>query len=717
VHDESVEAAGRVLDTLAIDARDDLAIGCVEPEGEDAVAQGVRRGDEPRLVLGGCQGRRRVRRDLRAEPALVGLHELAAGEAREVHGSELPGIARQTTDQLVRVVVEGPLDARVGLDCLAIDAGDRRAGEDVVELVQQHVAPVLLEDGPAVVAHEHGQGLDLMQFAFDEAVVALDAPLRRVRALVGLEVELADVGVGDLALLEGTEEVPRGGVLHLRKAAEVLLAPRDLVVDLVRTAAAVAGAVDEERRVQCDLGVLLQAGEQVVGRPAAVVVAFGRHVHEHGGSVDPLPVEAAVGEVVDGVPRELDGLEPVHPRSPEDLRQVAVVAEGVRQPAEPQLVVGEPELLLEEPAADERLPHERLPRRQVRVGLHPERALQLHPPIGDRTAHPLIERRMPLLHPCHLLRLGAAVDVVVVPVDPVEGADVGARGLAAGLAEWPQPGHVEVAVPDRAVDELARRRRRQHRGERRSRADEIARREAGEGIAERPPQLGLERGVLRGAGEHEQREVVVVEREGLVVASGEMRAVVDRTADLVEDPAVVGDVGEELDRARRRVDVAHRPVPTPAVREIALLEDGAHRVEELAVGREREALTPDAEHHEGVLDGRRHLAGDAQPGAVEHRAPMGARPQRTEGRAVEVVEWNRLRRTDDLGAQSRDGRVHPATDAHEASILAGLLHTEAEEPRREPRHPCPLCLKRTASGSAAPVRDRIESATRGRQSI
>ena len=37
-----------------------------------------------------------------------------------------------------------------------------------------------------------------------------------------------------------------------------------------------------------------------------------------------------------------------------------------------------------------------------------------------------------------------------------------------------------------------------------------------------------------------------------------MRAVVDRPADLVEDPAVVGDVGEELDPPRRGVDVAAR---------------------------------------------------------------------------------------------------------------------------------------------------------------
>ena len=661
VHDEPVEAAGGVLGAVAVQARDDLAAVGVERQGEDAVAQRVIRGDELRLVApAGRQRRRRVRSDLRAEPAGVRLHELAPGQAREVHRRRRPFLARQTADELVGVGVECPLDALVGLDRLAVDARDRRAGEDVVELVQQHVAPVLLEHGPAVVAHEHREGLDLVQLALDEAVVALDLPLRRVRALVGLEVELADVGVGDLALLERPEEVACRGVLHPRKAAEVLLAPRDLVVDLVRTAAAVAGAVDEERRVQCDLGVLLQAGEQVVGRPATVVVAFGRHVHEHGGSVDPLPVEAAVREVVDRVPRELDGLEPVHAGAPEDLRQVAVVAEGVGQPAEPQLVVGEPELLLEEPAADERLPHERLPRRQVRVGLHPERALQLHAAVGDGTPHPLEEGRMPLLHPRHLLRLGGAVDVVVAPVDRVEGADVGARGLAAGLAERPQPGHVEVAVPDGAVDELARRRRRQLFGERRSRAGEVARREAGVRVAQRSPQFGLERGILGRPGQHEQGEVVVVERVGLVVAGREMRAVVDRAADLVEDPAVVGDVGEELDRARRRVDVAYRPVLPPALREIALLEDGAHRVEEFPVGRVHEALAADAEHHDGVLDPGRHVARDAQPGAVEHLAPVGAGPQRTEGRAVEVVERDRLGRTDDLGVEPRDGRVHPA---------------------------------------------------------
>ena len=76
---------------------------------------------------------------------------------------------RQPLDQLADVGVELALDALEALARLAGDPLDRRPGQDVVELAQQHVAPVRLERGAAVVADERGERLGVVQLALDDA--------------------------------------------------------------------------------------------------------------------------------------------------------------------------------------------------------------------------------------------------------------------------------------------------------------------------------------------------------------------------------------------------------------------------------------------------------------------------------------------------------------------------------------------------------------------
>jgi hypothetical protein len=304
-------------------------------------------------------------------------------------------------------------------------------------VLQQHVAPVLLEIVARGPAGDRGEGLGVVQLPLGDAVVLLDVGVRRVRALVGFEVELAVVPMRHVEGLELAEEVARARVLELRQPAQIPFAARHLEVDLARPASAVARAVDEQGRAEILLRVALQAEQQAVGRAARVVVALGRHVHEHRRAVDARPVEGAVGVVVELVPREFDGLEPVHAALLQDLRQCPGVAERVGQPAQPEVFVRESELPLQEPPADDRLPHERLATRQVGVGLDPERPLQFEASRGDGRLHPAIEVGMPLLHPLHLLRLGGAVDVAGPVVDRGERARVGARRLAFRLAQRP----------------------------------------------------------------------------------------------------------------------------------------------------------------------------------------------------------------------------------------------------------------------------------------
>ena len=419
-----------------------------------------------------------------------------------------------------------------------------------MELVEQHVPPMLLEHGSAVTTGDGGERFGVVQLALDHPVVLLDRTLRRVRALMGLEIELADVGVRHVERLEVLEECPSGRVLDARQPAQILLASEQLQMDLPRAAAAVAGTVNQQRGVERALRILPHALQQSVGRGATVVVALRWHVHQHARSIDALPVEGAVWKVGDLVPGELDGLEPVHSALLQNLRQVAVVAEGVGQPAQSQLFVAQPELLLQEAPADERLPNQGLAPGDVGVRLHPERTLQLDAPVGDRGFDAFEDGGLLVLHPVQLLRLAGAVQVAVAIIDRVQRPGVCARGLAVGFAQWPQPRHVQVSVPDGAIDEVAIGCRGQRCRERRAGASHLARREARPGATQTRAELGLECGVLGCGSQHEEREVVVVQTEDLFVTDRQPGAVVDAAAVWVEQKAVVCDVGVELDATR-----------------------------------------------------------------------------------------------------------------------------------------------------------------------
>src|SRR5664280_1585835 len=76
---------------------------------------------------------------------------LRTGKRGQVERRRSLPVGRQPRSQRPDVVVQLRFDPRVGLACLAVDAGDGGTGDDVVELVEQHVAPVLGQGLPAVL--------------------------------------------------------------------------------------------------------------------------------------------------------------------------------------------------------------------------------------------------------------------------------------------------------------------------------------------------------------------------------------------------------------------------------------------------------------------------------------------------------------------------------------------------------------------------------------
>ena len=191
------------------------------------------------------------------------------------------------------------------------------------------------------------------------------------------------------------------------------------------------------------------------------------HVREHFAAVDALPDERLVGELVVRVPGQLDGHEIVLAAALEDLRKGCRIAEHVGEPHHPRRLA---ELAAEEFLAVDELTNYALARRQIAVVLRPHRALKLYPAVRDRLFEAVENVGVSRLDPIHQLRLRSAEDVVGIFVQIDERGRVGARALALGLPDRPQPTEVDVRVSDRGIFSRIRRSRRSRR-----RSEQLAR--------------------------------------------------------------------------------------------------------------------------------------------------------------------------------------------------------------------------------------------------
>ena len=401
-------------------------------------------------------------RGLDADPVRRRLHDrqlarrrpydLSPLERRRVHRAAAESRERRRRDR-----VRAGLDlGQVALGVL-VDEPDGRAGEDVVELLQEEELPQAVELLARVVAARDGrEELGVVQRDLGAPVAALRARLGRVRAAVVLEVELAEDRRALARLrLERLEELRRRGHPRPRQALQIARAEHRLDHRARRPAAPVAVAVDEHRGPRV-LVILVCPGAlaQLRDRALARVRVGGREVRQHLAAVDPLPDERVVLGPVEAVPRELLRQEPGDPALAHDLRELAVVAEDV---GVPELRAAPAEPLLEVPLAVQELPQERLARGDVAVGLDPGTA-DGHPAarVGER--HDLRPQlRTGLLDPGVLLRLRAGEAVVRVLAEIARLRGERPDRLPVGLGERPEPGGVEVRVAD--GDELVRRRR------------------------------------------------------------------------------------------------------------------------------------------------------------------------------------------------------------------------------------------------------------------
>src|SRR5205814_9750154 len=113
---------------------------------------------------------------------------------------------------------------------IVVDETDRRAGQDVVELLQEEQPPEPVELGAWVVAPARArQELGVVQRLLAAAVHALGEGLRRVDTAVVLEVQLADEdGTRARLRFERSEELVARRLPRARQALQVVRAAQPL---------------------------------------------------------------------------------------------------------------------------------------------------------------------------------------------------------------------------------------------------------------------------------------------------------------------------------------------------------------------------------------------------------------------------------------------------------------------------------------------------------
>jgi len=268
--------------------------------------------------------------------------------------------------------------------CLIIDAADGGAGQDVVELVEQHQLPgvVQLGQGHGVALERiggHAPQFRVAQRQLCAAVEPLRLRLRGEGAAVGLEIQLAHVtGLRLAALLHVLEEGQGRGDDGAWDALQVARAAQILQVLARHAAAAVAIAERQHQRRHVGLLPPVAPGlDERLGRGLVGVAV--EDVRPNLSAVHALPDELVVGEGVCRVvlPHDLLRAEVLQPAALHDLGQRRGIAEHIGFPED---LAVDAELVLEEALAVDELADETLAGGDVRVRLDPRRAFGNHVP-------------------------------------------------------------------------------------------------------------------------------------------------------------------------------------------------------------------------------------------------------------------------------------------------------------------------------------------------
>ena len=331
-----------------------------------------------------------------------------------------------------------------------VNSLDRRAGEYVVELIQEYFFPYLL-DLFSVVAYtlqvsDRAQPFYLVQKFFDASVPFFAVSLRGVATLVSFVVQFSRMRreyVGHIFYV--VKEVDCGRGLAGSKTVHIFLMAHK-VFDMTFAGAAAAVSVSEHKQsffANIFFGVSVFALLDCKRRHTRVIVAERFHMRDKFCSVKTYPVESTVGETVEIVGAEFDCHKVIHSALFEYLRKRCGETEHVGQPAHSGFEV---EFVLPVFLTVQTLSDPRFSAREVAVAFDPHTALKLYSSFLDVFLYSFEKFGIFFFEPYKHLRLGLCEVEIVVECEIAYLIGKSTSDFTFGFADRPQPRKVDMSV-------------------------------------------------------------------------------------------------------------------------------------------------------------------------------------------------------------------------------------------------------------------------------
>ena len=333
----------------------------------------------------------------------------------------------------------------------------RRAGKNVVKLLKQQRAPV---GGSRSRGRSRGQQLGhfgLPQQAFEAAVVPFLIGPAGGTAAVQLQIELiAPHRQLPCPRLKARQVLAQAAVLlgcQGRTRPGLVLPERQLLEHLGGGTAAVIAHPRQPQGLAQAGGLLPLQAVALHGQRIGIGADRRGHQRQHLTAAAAAPAEQPMRKGIGGIPGELVGAEPAHPRGPGDGRQTGAKPEAVGQPGQGVLQ------LREGPATplltQLKLTQQRSAADQHAVGLHPRTVDGFEATRRHSRHDPRIKRRAVLLEP-GVERWGRMAEMQLrVALHQRQGRAEGAFGRLPGVGYGPEPGQIEMGVAQHMQTGLA----------------------------------------------------------------------------------------------------------------------------------------------------------------------------------------------------------------------------------------------------------------------
>ena len=168
-------------------------------------------------------------------------------------------------------------------------------------------------------------------------------------------------------------------------------------------------------------------------------------MRQHTGAIDALPHKGIIRRKVIFAPAELSGHEIINAGQLHQLRQRRGVAKHVGQPEHPAAPA---KFAFKKALSHQELPRQRFAAAEIAVGLHPHAAFHFPAAFPYPFPDAGVNFRRILFHKIVQCRLAGHKFVFGIAVHQAEYRAEAAHGLVAGLMQIPQPGNVNMRMPN-----------------------------------------------------------------------------------------------------------------------------------------------------------------------------------------------------------------------------------------------------------------------------